>query len=165
VLALLLAAPSPGRAEAGEALALVVHAEWSGIESLSIPVLRQIYLGRRTRLAGRPVLCTDLPAGSLARTAFAREVLRLDERALDRYWLRQALAGGPPPPREVDTAAAVIARVAEVPGAIGYVPWRVVSSGPPEGTRILPLAVDGRLLAPADPAYPLRLPQVVEPAS
>ena len=147
-----------GRAVANEELAIVAHAEWPGLETISMPVLRQLYLGQRTRLAGRRVSCLDLRSGSPPRDSFTRTVVGKDARALDRYWLRQALSGGPPPPRELGSSAELLALVARQPGALGYVAWKAVAGGVPHGVRILPIQVDGRSLQPGERGYPVFVP-------
>jgi len=134
---------------------VVAHADWDGFASVSLPVLRQLYLGRRTRADGRRVRCLDLPAGSPAREGFTRSVLGWSERELDRYWLRQALSGGPPPPRELATPAALLEHVARQPGALGYVAWTALGDAPPAGVRVLAVEVDGRALRPGERGYPI----------
>jgi len=149
--ALLLASSANAEGE----LAVVAHAEWQDLKAISLPVLRQLYLGRRTRISGRRTLCLDLPSGSRPRGGFARAVLGLTPRALDRYWLRQALSGGPPPPRELGTSAELLTRVARSPGTLGYVPWEDVSAGAPPGVRIVAIEVDGRAIRPGERGYPI----------
>lgn len=136
---------------------IVVGAGFEGLEEISIPVLRQLYLGRRTRLEGLRVRPLHLPAGSLARNAFTRAVIGTTERAMERYWLREALSGGSPPPREL-AADEALAFVARVPGALAYVEWPLRGREPPAGVRVVPVVVDGRVLRPGEPGYPLRLP-------
>ena len=136
----------------------MAHAEWEGLAAISMPVLRQLYLGQRTRLGGRRVFCLDLRSGSPPREAFTRTVVGKDARALDRYWLRQALSGGPPPPRELGSSAEVLALVARQPGALGYVAWKELAHGVPRGVRILPIDVEGRSLRPGDSGYPVFVP-------
>lgn len=150
-------------ADAAEDLAVVANADTPGIESLSLPILRQLYLGRRTRVGGRPIRCIDLPAGSPPRESFTRLVLGLSQRALDRYWMRQALSGGPPPPREVGTAAELIALVAREPGALGYVPASTLADGTPSGVRVISIEHRGRELRPGAPGYPLFVFSTPEP--
>lgn len=136
---------------------MVVHADWEGLESVSLPVLRQLYLGRRTRAAGRRVYCLDLPAGSPAREAFTRTVIGWSARSLDRYWLRQALSGGPPPPREVAGPAELLALVARQPGSLGYVAWKDLADAPP-GVRVLAIEARGQYRHPEDAGYPIVRP-------
>ena len=147
-----------GPAAAREDLAIVAHAEWTGLERISLPVLRQLYLGQRTRLAGSRVFCLDLRSGSRPREAFTQTVVGRDSRSLDRYWLRQALTGGPPPPRELGSAAEVLAWVAHEPGTLGYVAWRELAAGVPSGVRVLPIDVWDRTLHPGESGYPVFVP-------
>jgi hypothetical protein len=135
----------------------VVGAGFEGLEEISLPVLRQLYLGRRTRLEGQRVRPLHLPAGSHARNVFTRAVIGTSERVLERYWLREALSGGPPPPREL-AADEALAFVAREPGAIAYLEWPLRGREPPAGVRVVPIVLDGRRVLPGDPAYPLRLP-------
>lgn len=117
-------------------------------------MLRQLYLGRRTRAAGRRVYCLDLPAASPERDAFTRAVIGWTARSLDRYWLRQALSGGPPPPREVAGPAEMLALVAQQPGTLGYVAWKHLADAPP-GVRVLAVETGGRYRRPDDAGYPI----------
>jgi ABC-type phosphate transport system substrate-binding protein len=137
-------------------LALVVNDRWREAEAIPIPVLRQLWLGRRTRWAGQRVLCLDLPSGSRVRATFVDVVVGRTERSLERYWLRQALSGGPPPPRELASEQDVLRRVAQRTGVIGYVTWSAVRPAPPDGVRVLAVEVDGRRLRPGDDGYPVR---------
>jgi hypothetical protein len=157
-LACLLAPPAAAEtAPADTALAIVVGAGFEGVDEISLPVLRQLYLGRRTRLEGQRVRPLHLPAGSPARNAFTRAVIGTSERAMERYWLREALSGGPAPPRELEVDEA-LAFVAREPGALAYLEWPLRGREPPAGVRILPIALDGRRVLPGEPGYPLRLP-------
>jgi len=146
------------RAAATGELAVVAHADWDGLDSVSLPALRQLYLGKRTRIAGRRARCLDLPSGSAPREGFTEAVLGWTARALDRYWLRQALAGGPPPPRELGTSAELLMLVARQPGTLGYVPWQDLAGGTPPGVRVLPVEARGRALLPGQPGYPVVMP-------
>ena len=82
-------------------MVVLVSESWTSLESLSIPTLRQLYLGRRSRIAGKPVDLFDLRSGDAVRKGFGRSVLRMSGRELRRYWVEQALTGGALPPREV----------------------------------------------------------------
>lgn len=141
----------------------MVSERWDGLQAASLALLRQLWLGRRTRLDGVRVLPLDLPAGGAARRGFVDVVIGQSERSLERYWLRQALAGGPPPPREVATEADVLRRVAAREGVIGYVGWDAVRPAPPGGVRVLPVRVGDRTLRPGEDGYPLRQSPASEP--
>lgn len=150
---LLVCASNPTRADTS--LVIVVNEGWKGLDGISLPVLRQLWLGRRTQLAGRRVSCLDLPPGSREHAGFAASVVGQSERALQRYWLRQALSGGLPPPREMASSEAVLKRVAAAAGVIGYVEQSALAN-PVQGVRILSLMVGGHAIGPDDHDYPIR---------
>lgn len=136
-------------------LALVVSAEWQATE-IELTTLSRIYLGRRTHWSGQRVQPLNLPADSGSRSLFEREVLGLSARELERYWIDQALRGGPLPPRERQDARAVIHSVRAHPGRIGYVPRAELAGAEMEGVRVLAIRVAGGSLRPGDEGYPLR---------
>lgn len=136
---------------------LIAHAELAGLDEVSVPALRQLFLGRRARAGDQRVHCFEPAPGSALHRAFARLVLRMSERDLERYWLEQALSGGPLPPREVESDAERVRRVAARRGGVAYLGWSALQSLPRDGVKIVPLRHEGRLLGPEDPAYPLRL--------
>jgi hypothetical protein len=161
-----LSGPVAASADAAERpIVVIVGAAWSEVESVSLAELRDLWLGRRTHLAGERVECLDLPSGSRLRRAFGRAVLGRSERALEEYWIRQALTGGHVPPREVGSAAEVVRAVAERRGSIGYVDAEDLRASPDSGVRVLPLVVDGRALSPTSPDYPIRWLGEAEPTS
>jgi hypothetical protein len=144
------------RAQADDAIVVIANAQLAEIEELSLPLLRQLYLGRRTRVEGRRVHWFELPPGSHAHRAFAHLALERSERELERYWLEQALSGGPLPPREVESAEELMRRVATRQGALSYLEWETFRSLPRTGVKVVPLRVGERRLLPDDAAYPLR---------
>lgn len=104
------------------------------------------------------VHCFEPPPGTPLRRGFARLALASSERDLERYWLEQALSGGPLPPRETASEAELVRRVAARRGALGYLAWETLKRLPREGVKVIPLRHEGRRLGPDDPAYPLRIP-------
>lgn len=162
VLRLLLAAAAlagalrPELARASDAIVVIANAELAALDEATLPLLRQLFLGRRTRVAGARVHCFEPAPGTTLRGAFARLVLERSERALERYWLEQALAGGPPPPREIASDAELVRRVAARSGALGYLAWESFSRLPRDGVRVVRLRDGDRLFGPEDPGYPLR---------
>jgi hypothetical protein len=153
------------RARAGDAIVVIANAELAEIEELSLPLLRQLYLGRRTRVEGRRVHWFELPPGSPAHRSFAHLALDRSERELERYWLEQALAGGALPPREIPSAAELLERVAARQGALAYLEWETFRSLPQTGVKVVPLRVGERRLLPEDTAYPLRSREPPEPGA
>jgi hypothetical protein len=135
---------------------VIANAELVELEEATLPMLRQLFLGRRSTVAGSPVHCLEPAPATPLRHAFARLVLERSGRELERYWLEQALTGGPPPPREIGSDAELVKKVAMRRGAIGYLGWEAFSKLPREGVKVVRLRHGGRLLGPEDPDYPLR---------
>jgi hypothetical protein len=135
---------------------VIANADLAELEELSLPLLRQLYLGRRTRVDGRRIHWFELPPGSAAHRSFVRLALELSERELERYWLAQALSGGPLPPREIQSPGELVRRVATRPGALSYLEWETLRSLPRVGVKVIPLRVGDQRLLPDDPGYPLR---------
>jgi hypothetical protein len=152
-------------AHADDAVVVIANAELEEIEELSLPLLRQLYLGRRTRVDGRRVHWFELPPGSPAHRSFARLALEYSEPDLERYWLEQALSGGPLPPREIGSPGELLRRVATRQGALAYLEWETLQSLPRTGVKVIPLRVGERRLLPDDPAYPLRSREPPAPAT
>ena len=150
-----LAAAQAARAD--DAIVVIANHELAELEELSLPLLRQLYLGRRTRVDGRRIHWFELPPGSASHRSFTRLALELSERELERDWLEQALSGGPLPPREIPTAGELVRRVATRQGALAYLEWKVLRSLPKAGVKVIPLRVGERRLLPDDPGYPLRV--------
>jgi hypothetical protein len=130
-----------------------------------VPALRQLFLGRRTTVGGQRVHCFEPAPGTPLRRAFAQIVLERSEADLERYWLEQALSGGPPPPREIASDADMIRKVAGRRGALGYLGFESFRRLPQDGVKVIRLRAGDRLLGPEDPAYPLRFatPQAPPP--
>jgi len=159
VTALLGVAFPAGAVRSADAIVIIANAGLGELDELTLPVLRQLYLGRRTRVAGRSIHFFEPAPGSVARRAFARLVVQLSERDLERYWLEQALSGGPLPPREIASAEELVRRVAVRQGAVAYLEWEAWQRLPQRGVKVVPLRVDGRRLLPHEPDYPLRARQ------
>jgi hypothetical protein len=149
-----------------EVVVVIANAELSELDEASLPLLRQLFLARRASVGGRRIHCFEPGPGSPARRTFTRRVLERSERELERHWLEQALAGGPPPPREIADEAALVKHVAKRPGALAYLEWQTLKRLPAAGVKVIRLRHEGRSLGPDDPAYPLRIraPQAPGPA-
>jgi hypothetical protein len=156
----------PELARAADAIVVIANAELAGLDEATLPLLRQLFLGRRTSVAGSRIHCFEPAPGTVLRRAFGRLVLERSERELERYWLEQALAGGPPPPREIANEAELVRHVALRRGALAYLAWDAFARLPHHGVRVVRVRDGDRLLGPEDPAYPLRFaaPQAPRPA-
>ena len=69
---------------------------------------------------GTRVTVFDLKREGKTKKAFYRHI-EMDEDELRRIWLRKQFSGKAMPPKIVDTEEDVVDRVANTPGAIGYV--------------------------------------------
>lgn len=157
--ALLFAENARPEPRATTPIAAIVSAQWEGPDAIDLKTLRRIYLGQRTRIRGHLVRPFHLPLGSREREIFARRVLEKSSDALEHYWIRQALEGGPLPPREVSDAEAMIHAVRSSPTTLGYVALSDLEKVPDRSRiRVLRIEVGGRALATSDPDYPLHVP-------
>lgn len=152
-------------AHADDAIVVIANAELAELEELGLPLLRQLYLGRRTRVDGRRIHWFELPPGSPAHRSFARLALERSELELERYWLEQALSGGPLPPREIGSAGELVRRVAARRGSLSYLEWETFQRLPQTGVKVIPLRAGEKLLLPDDPGYPLRRREPAPPGT
>jgi hypothetical protein len=145
---------------------VIANAQLEALDEATLPMLRQLFMGRRTSLGGQRIRCFEPAPGTPLRRAFARIVLERSEREMERYWLEQALSGGPPPPREISSERELVERVASRRGALAYLGWEAFSRLPQGGVKVLRVQRDERSLAPLDPGYPLRFepPKAAPPA-
>lgn len=92
-----------------------------GLPRLDAATLQRLYTGRAIEVAGQPVTVVNLPAGSALRQRFLAVFLATDEDRYRAYWTVRRHVGKGAPPRELDSAGAVMDFVAGTPGAIGYI--------------------------------------------
>jgi len=71
--------------------------------------------------SGAPVIVVNAPPGSSVRNRFLNTYVEQDEERYVAYWTVRRFIGKGLPPKEMDSAAAVIEFVQKTPGAIGYV--------------------------------------------
>ncbi len=140
---------------AADAIVVIANSQLAGLEEATLPVLRQLFLARRTTVDGDRIHCFEPAPGTPLRRAFARVVLERSERDLERYWLEQALSGGPPPPREIASDAELVQHVSQRRGAIAYLAWESFQRLPRIGVKVVRLRDGSRVLGPDDPGYPL----------
>jgi ABC-type phosphate transport system substrate-binding protein len=136
-------------------IAVVVSARWPDVAEIELPVLRTAFLGRRTSWAGMRIRCLNLAAGHPVREAWSRRVLGASDAGLEGYWIEQALSGGSQPPAEVASTAAMLARVAAEPGAIGYVDYGELLAAQAPDVRVLAVRRDDRAWVPSESGYPI----------
>lgn len=104
----------------------VVVGENTPIDTLDRNQIRSIFLKKRTFFNGIAVKPINLAPSNPFRKAFAAKILQMDEKSLERYWIREHYRGHRPPYR-VESVRAMIRFVLNVPGAIGYLPQNKVT--------------------------------------
>jgi len=110
-------------------LAVITHPDL-GIQSLDQSTLAAIFLRDlrvwQNKVTLRPL---NLPPRSVERVAFDRAALSLDPDRSAQFWIDKMIRGEATPPRQI-TNATLLRRVVEVvPGAVGYVPVKLVQPG------------------------------------
>ena len=114
------------RAEAAE---VVVHAEVVE-RTISRNVARLIFTMRLLRWQDRSeVKVFVLPDSHPLHREFAKRVLELYPRQLRRVWDRLLFSGGSTVPIQVSSVDEMRRRIADTPGAIGYLPPGVETEG------------------------------------
>lgn len=122
MLALALLVPFPILAEP----VLIAHPSVP-VQQLDRNAARLLFSMRRPQWEdGTPVHVYVLDDRNPLHVRFSREVLGLYPRQLRRVWDRQTFSGTGQAPNEVDSVEEMYNRVAEEPGAIGYLPRQSV---------------------------------------
>lgn len=114
--AMLLAAP----AAAAEHEFLVVAHPSVAIDRVSPAELERIFQKRQTRWADGAAIVPLEQAGAV-RAHFYRDVMHISVSQISGFWIQEAMTEGVRPPRLFQSAAQVVRRVSETPGAIGFV--------------------------------------------
>jgi ABC-type phosphate transport system substrate-binding protein len=123
VLTVLLAASMT--VQAGGA---VVVAKDSPISSMSAEDVKDVFLGRKAFVSGQPMVVVFQKEGTPTRSDFETKVVGKTGAELSQYVSKQIFTGKAAPPIIANDDAAVRAKVAGTPGAIGYVSGQGVDS-------------------------------------
>jgi ABC-type phosphate transport system substrate-binding protein len=113
----------PDAPVAAQAPFVVVVNKENPVASLSLVDLQRIFR-RQTRMwpHGEVIVPVDWDATSPMREQFSRRVLQRSVREMGEYWVQQSITQGLAPPSTQKSAKAILRYVANVPGAISYVP-------------------------------------------
>ncbi len=104
-----------------DAFKVVVNAG-NPLESATRSQVSDLFLKKtKTWANGVEVEPIDLYPTSEVRAAFSEAVHRRSVAAVKSYWQRQIFSGEAVPPTEIENERQVLAWVAEIPGAVGYV--------------------------------------------
>lgn len=109
---------------------IITHPD-NPLDSISRSQASSLLLKKRSRwpdsdLKADPV---DLPGDSSVREQLSRDLHERSVSSIKSYWQKQIFSGRNSPPPELSDDRAVIAWVAEHPGAIGYVSPRAQLNG------------------------------------
>jgi len=130
-------------------LVIIVHPQ-TEIDDLSMPELRDLYLGNVEEIKGirlKPIMYT---ANTPIRILFESLVLKRDPEAFAQHWRSKRFLGSwQKQPTSFKSTKAVKAFVAEEKGAIAYIPLSEIDATVRQVQKI-----DGREVG--DRAYPLR---------
>jgi ABC-type phosphate transport system substrate-binding protein len=122
VLATVLSGAEPSVQEAASNLVVIVNKS-NPITSLSVAELRRVF-SKQTRMwrHGDSMVPVDWDATSDVREQFSRAVMGRTVRQMSDFWVQQSITQGLAPPSTQRSARAILRFVANVPGAISYVP-------------------------------------------
>jgi hypothetical protein len=140
-----LAGWAPSLAAAPEEPILVIVNASSPVEKISGYEVEALFTRSQTRWSdGTPVRPFSFPSGSPARELFDRVVLRLNADEVGRFWLDRRIRGLGMPPKQVPTTALMLQIVANLPGAVGYIPGARTRPG----VRVVARIVQGKVVSP-----------------
>src|SRR6185436_2485147 len=118
---LAVSGPAPA-ADAPVDLDIIVHSSVPS-ETMDRPALAAIFsMTRRSWSGGLGAVPFNFPPESPLRRAFDQSVLGLAPAEVGRFWIDQRIRGYGHPPRQVTDPALMLRLVANLKGAIGYVP-------------------------------------------
>lgn len=98
----------------------VVVGSGSKAAAMNADAVKRVFLGREETVGGAPAQVIYQKGGAV-RAAFDTSVLGKAGPELTTYWSRLIFTGKAKAPAEVDSDAAVKAKLASNPGAVGYI--------------------------------------------
>lgn len=144
-LALVLVAEVVARAATDSAdLAVIVHPS-AGQARLDAIELRHVFAGRtKVWPSGKPVVRFQYPPNELMRVGFDQAVLGMGPADVAKFWIDALVRGQAQAPRVVQSPGLMVKVIAAMPGAVGYVPKELVTSG----VRVVALVRKGKVVEP-----------------
>jgi ABC-type phosphate transport system substrate-binding protein len=100
-----------------------------GMPPLDRTTLQRIYTGKVVEVNGARVTPLNLPPGNAVRARFLSLYLHQNDEDYIGYWTVRRYVGKGTPPRELDSADAVVRFVSKTTGAIGYVDEHDMTAG------------------------------------
>ncbi len=124
---------------------LIIVAADHPSRALTVDELRPLFaVTKRNWPSGAKANPVNLPPRSESRREFDRVVLDMNPDEVSRYWIDRKIRGDGRPPRSLPSPPAVVAVVASIGGAVGYVP----AGTPTDRVKIVARIRDGKLMAP-----------------
>jgi hypothetical protein len=132
VMALL---PVPLNAESPDDLVIFVNNK-SGVRSMSVDELKQIFLKKKTRWpGGEKIDCINSPEGSTEREEFRKKVLGMSKTEEITYWQNQKIRMQLSPPIEISNTPKAVFRLS---GAISYAFRKDLPEGVVKSILVIP---------------------------
>jgi hypothetical protein len=103
------------------AVLVVIVSAQSKLTDVPKALLKRIFLGEPTELAGTRLVPFNYAPENPLRRRFDELLLGFDAAASGRYWVDRRIRGQGLPPRAVPSAALARAVVGKFPGAISYI--------------------------------------------
>jgi ABC-type phosphate transport system substrate-binding protein len=121
LLASALVSPHHARASEAPSFRVIVHPS-NPLRLAERELVADAFLKKTTRWpGGEAIRAVDLRPDDQARRRFSESVLKRSVGAVRSYWQQRIFSGRDVPPPELDSETSVVAFVAKMPGAIGYV--------------------------------------------
>ena len=105
----------------------VITAKDNTLDGLNRLQLRDIFLQKRQFVKEQRIIAVNLLADNDVRKAFELNVLKMQRKKLNSYWIKQHFHGISPP-TTLASFEAVKRFVGKVEGAIGYIPSNMVDN-------------------------------------
>jgi hypothetical protein len=131
------------RVDAADEIGVIVHGKRFN-RALTPHELHAIFTTRLKLLDGRRVIPFNLPPRTRGRVDFDKAVLGMDPDEVARHWIDRRVRGGAPPPKQVPTAKVMLAVVAKLENAIGYLPESLVD----DRVQIVARVINGKVHGP-----------------
>ena len=105
---------------------VVIANKNSPITTIGKSELKSIYLKKRRFWNETKLVALNLPPNNTLRQNFEKDILEMNPSQLETYWMKQHYSGHRPPYR-LKSMKSVLLFVKKVKGAIGYIPYSLVS--------------------------------------
>ncbi len=110
----------PARASsAADGIVIITHKDVAE-SAISKSDLKNIYLGKKSKLGGKKVTIITLKSGDTHKS-FLKQYVSKTESQFKKYWKKQVFTGKGKTPKSFKKESDLVAHVAKTKGAIGYI--------------------------------------------